>query len=126
MIMPTYVSMRPGARNGLMFIFLLLAGSPGFAQTARYELFPEPEVRQNSTSRFASAFVIDKKANQFWICTARYGFSDLTINNGDCTELSLDIGRPSLSETYNARPVTGTVPVSALLPVLWFIEPPTG
>ena len=69
---------------------------------------------------------VDKKDNQFWICTARYAFRDLTANDGDCVKLPVDIGRPSLSETYNARAVTGSTIVSALLPVIWFIEPATG
>jgi hypothetical protein len=45
----------------------MIAGSPAFAQAGRYELVPEPDVRQTSTNRVASAYVIDKKANQFWI-----------------------------------------------------------
>jgi ubiquitin-hydrolase Zn-finger-containing protein len=45
--------------------------------------FPEPDVRQTSSNRVASAYVIDKKVNQFWICTARYNFQDLTANNGE-------------------------------------------
>jgi hypothetical protein len=123
---PMTIPMRPRARNILAFVFSLVTGSPALAQTARYELFPEPDVRQNATNRSASAYVVDKKNNQFWICTARYNFRDLTANSGDCVELPLDIGRPSISETYNARPVTGSAPVSAFLPVIWFIEPATG
>ena len=96
-------------RLGTICIALaILAGSPAIAQAGRYDLFPEPEVRQPSVNnRVASAYVIDKKANQFWICTARYNFQDLTANNGDCVQPS-DIGRPSLSETYDVRPVIGT------------------
>jgi hypothetical protein len=123
---PMTIPMRPRARNILAFVFSLVTGSPALAQTARYELFPEPDVRQNATNRSASAYVVDKMNNQFWICTARYNFRDLTANSGDCVELPLDIGRPSISETYNARPVTGSAPVSAFLPVIWFIEPATG
>jgi hypothetical protein len=59
----------------LVLAFLLLAESPAFAQTVRYELFPEPDVRQAATNRTASAYVVDKKVNQFWICAARYEFS---------------------------------------------------
>jgi hypothetical protein len=124
--MPEKIPMQLGARNILTLILLLLAVSPAFAQTGRYELFPEPDVRQNATNRTASAYVVDKRGNQFWICSARYDFRDLTANNGDCVALPHDIGRPSLSETYNARPVTGTTPISAFLPVIWFIEPTTG
>jgi hypothetical protein len=87
------------------------------AQAGRYALVPEPDVRQNSSNRVASAYVSDKKANQFWICTARYNFQDLTANNGDCVKLQADIGRPSLTEAYDLRAVTD---------VFWFIEPTGG
>jgi len=80
--------MLPGARSILALI--LLAGSPAFAQTSRYELFPEPEVRQSATNRTASAHVVD---------AARYDFRDLTANNGDCLTLPADVRRPSFSET---------------------------
>ena len=76
---------RPGTVVGMLvnrfeeaiygIAFLLLAESPALAQTVRYELFPEPDVRQTATNRTASAYVVDKKVNQFWICTARYDFS---------------------------------------------------
>jgi hypothetical protein len=118
--------MLPGARNTFAFAILLLAGSSAFAQPVRYELFPEPDVRQSATNRTASAYIVDKKENQFWICTARYDFRDLTANNGDCVKLPLDIGRPSLTENYNAQAVTGSTAVGAFLPVVWFIEPATG
>ena len=67
-----------GSEGAFLFLslaFLLLAESPAFAQTVRYELFPEPDVRQAATNRTASAYVVDKKVNQFWICAARYEFS---------------------------------------------------
>ena len=104
----------------------IVAGSPAFAQGGRYELVPEPDVRQTSTNRVTSAYVIDKKANQFWICTARYNFQDLTANNGDCVKLPSDIGRPSLTEAYDMRAVTGSAAMSVFLPVFWFIEPTSG
>ena len=114
-------------RLASMYIALaMLAASPALAQAGRYELFPEPDVRQTATNRTASAYVIDKKANQFWICTARYNFQDLTANNGDCVKLPTDIGRPSLTDGYETRAVTGTVGISAYLPVFWFIEPTSG
>ena len=106
--------------------FAIVAGSPAFAQGGRYELVPEPDVRQTSTNRVTSAYVIDKKANQFWICTARYNFQDLTSNDGDCVKLPSDVGRPSLSEAYDVRAVTGTTSISAFLPVFWFIESTSG
>jgi hypothetical protein len=64
--------------------------------------------------------------NQFWICTARYSFQNLTANNGDCVQLPSDIGRPSLTETSDVRAVTGSAAISAFLPVFWFIEPNSG
>ena len=106
--------------------FAIVAGSPAFAQGGRYELVPEPDVRQTSTNRVTSAYVIDKKAKQFWICTARYNFQDPTANNGDCVKLPSDIGRPSLTEAYDMRAVTGSAAISVFLPVFWFIEPTSG
>ena len=114
-------------RFGTMCIALaILAASPVLAHAGRYELIPEPDVRQSSTNRVASAYVIDKKASQFWICTARYNFQDLTANNGDCVRLSADVSRPSLTETSDVRAVTGTTAIGAFLPVFWFIEPTSG
>ncbi len=104
----------------------ILAGSPATAQGGRYELVPEPDVRQTSSNRVASVYVIDNKANQFWICTVRFNYQDLTANNGDCVKLSTDIGRPSLSEAYNVHAVTGSAAISAFLPVIWFIDPTSG
>jgi hypothetical protein len=104
----------------------MLAGSPAIAEAGRYELVPEPDVRQTSSNRVASAYVIDKKASEFWICTARYNFQDLTANNGDCVKLPSDIGRPALGETYDVRPVTGSAGIGAFLPVFWFIDPTSG
>jgi hypothetical protein len=115
-------------RLGLTCIALaILAGSPALAEGGRYDLVPEQDLRQTTSSnRVASAYVIDKKANQFWICTARYNFQDLTANNGDCVKLPADIDRPSVTETYEIRPVSGSASISAVLPVFWFIEPTSG
>lgn len=109
---------RLGAGNILAFALLLLRGSETLAQPVRYELFPEPDVRQTATNRTASAYIVDKKDNQFWICTARYDFRDLTAKNGDCVKLPLDIGRPTLTENDDARAVTGSSAISAFLPVI--------
>jgi hypothetical protein len=87
-----------------------LAGS--LAHAGRYELVPEPDVRQSSTNRVASAHVIDKTANGFWIWTARHNFQNLTANNGDGVQLPSDIGRPSLTETSDVRAVTGSAAIS--------------
>src|SRR5258707_6311682 len=86
----------------------IFAGSPAIAQGGRYELIPEPDVKQTSSNRVTSAYVVDKKANQFWICTVRYNFQDLTANNGDCVKLAADIGRPSFSKGYGIITVTGS------------------
>jgi hypothetical protein len=67
---PMKIPMRPRASNILTFAFLLFTGSPALAEPVRYELFPEPDVRQNATNRSASAYVVDKKNNQLWTCTA--------------------------------------------------------
>jgi hypothetical protein len=103
----------------------IVAGSPAFAQGGRYELVPEPDVRQTSTNRVASAYVIDKKANQFWICTARYNFQDLTANNGDCVKLRA-ISAGIVNRGLRTSAVTGSAAISAFLPVFWFIEPTSG
>ena len=42
------------------------------------------------------------------------------------TELPTDIGRPSLTEAYDMRAVTGSAAISPFLPVFWFIEPTSG
>jgi hypothetical protein len=100
--------------------------SCGFAgaRAGRYELVPEPDVRQSSTNRVASAYVIDKKANEFWICTARYNFQNLTANNGDGVQLPSDIGRSSLTETSDVRAVTGSAAISDFLPYSGSSNPP--
>jgi hypothetical protein len=115
-------------RLGLTCIALaILAGSPALAEGGRYDLVPEQDLRQTTSSnRVASAYVIDKKANQFWICTVRYHYLDLTANNGDCVRLPTDIDRPSLGEAYDVRPVTGSAGLGSDLPVFWFIEPTSG
>jgi hypothetical protein len=57
----------------IFFALAIVAGSSAIAQADRYELVPEPDVRQSSSNRVASAYVIDK-ANQFWVGTARLIF----------------------------------------------------
>lgn len=47
--MPKRIQMLFRVRNVLTPV-VLLAGSSAFAQTVRYELFPEPEVRQTATT----------------------------------------------------------------------------
>src|ERR1700722_3425907 len=91
----------------------IVAASPIVAHAGRYELIPEPDVRQVSTNRVASAFVIDKKASQFWICTARYNFQDLTANNGDCVRLSADIGWASPAQAPGVRAGTRATTIRA-------------
>jgi hypothetical protein len=109
-----------------IILSILAMGSPVLAQGARYELFPEPEVRRTPTNLVNSAYVLDKKENQFWVCTARYDFSSKEDNKGECSRLANDIGRPSLTERYRGRAVVGSTMYGPLLPVIWFIEPTTG
>jgi hypothetical protein len=47
-------------------------------------------------------------------------------HSGDCALLAVEIGRPSLNEAYNLRPVIGSPRINAFLPVIWFIEPTSG
>jgi hypothetical protein len=111
---------------GIVALGAIIATSPAMAQGMRFELFPEPDVRGTASNRTASAYVVDKKENQFWVCTARYNYRDLTANNGECVKVSAEIGRPSLSEAYTAHAVTGSAMINPLLPVIWFIEPAKG
>jgi hypothetical protein len=89
-------------------------------------LFPDPDVRSNTSYRTASAYVVDKKDSQFWVCSARYNYRDLTANNVSCVKLDPTIGRPSLNECYVAHAVTGSAMINPLLPVVWFIDPASG
>jgi hypothetical protein len=78
--------MRPGTTCTALAIF---AGSTAIADAGRYELIPQQDIHQTqSNNRVASAYVIDKKASQFWICTARYNFQDLTANQGGLRQAS--------------------------------------
>jgi hypothetical protein len=114
-----------GAKVVLAFVIIVVS-SLAFAEGTRYDLFPDPEVKQTTTNKVASAYVVDKRSNQFWICTARFNFVDAAANGGDCIVLPVAIGRPSLTEEYRIYPVAGDVMPSMLLPVIWFIEPSTG
>ncbi|KRQ09311.1 hypothetical protein [Bradyrhizobium manausense] len=113
--------------QGIAAFLAIAVASPAFAQgSMRYELFPEPDVRSNTTYRTATAYVVDKKENQFWICSARYGYHDLTANNGSCVKLAATVGRPSLNENYVAHAVTGSAMINPFFPVIWFIDPNGG
>ena len=113
--------------QGIATFLAVAVASPAFAQgSMRYELFPEPDVRSNTTYRTATAYVVDKKENQFWVCSARYNYHDLTANNGSCVKLDAAVGRPSLNENQVAHAVTGSAMVNAFLPVIWFIDPGSG
>jgi hypothetical protein len=107
-------------------VMTLIMNAAALAQDARYELFPEPTVSRGTNHWVSSAYVLDKKDNRFWICTARYNFDSKEANNGDCAGLNSDIGRPSLTERYRTRAVVGSVPPGTFLPVFWFVEPATG
>jgi hypothetical protein len=101
--------------------------SLALAQAARYELFPEQSVRRGSNHWVSAAYVVDKRANQFWICTARYNFDNEEANNGDCVPLPPAIGRPSLSERHKTEAVLGSTSLQGpYYPVFWFIDPASG
>jgi hypothetical protein len=52
--------------QGIATCFGIAVASPAFAQgSVRYELLPEPDVKSNASHRTATAYVIDKKENQF-------------------------------------------------------------
>lgn len=113
--------------QGIAAFLAIAVASPAFAQgNKRYALFPEPDVRSNATYRTATAYVVDKKENQFWTCSARYNYRDLTANNGSCVKLDATVGRPSLNENYVAHAVTGSAMINPFLPVIWFIDPNSG
>jgi len=112
--------------QGIVIFLAVAAAPPAVAEGIRYELFPEPDVGGTPSYRTANAYVVDKKINQFWVCSVRYNYRDLTANNGACVKLDPTVGRPSLNEKYVARAVTGSATINPFLPVLWFIEPDGG
>ncbi|MGY8676605.1 hypothetical protein Q2941_02125 [Bradyrhizobium sp. UFLA05-153] len=94
--------------QGIVTFLAIAVASPAFGQgSVRYELLPEPDVKSNTSYRTAAAYVVDKNENQFFVCSARYNYRDLTANNGSCVKLDPTIGRPSLNETHVAHAVTG-------------------
>lgn len=125
-----FICMRPHSLTGLFFVSVLATlGTTSFAlaQGARYELFPEQSVRRASNHWVSSAYVLDKRDNRFWICTARYNFDSEEANNGDCAALPPAIGRPALSERYKTEAVLGASTLQGpYYPVFWFIEPAAG
>jgi hypothetical protein len=105
---------------------LAAAGAGVAAPGARFDLFPEPEEHWSPEYRTTSAYVLDKQANRFWICTVRYNFYSDKPNEGDCRNLPVGTGRPALTPAHEIRAVTGSPLLSASLPLFWFIEPSTG
>ena len=118
--------MRRMMQGVVTFLAIAIASSAFAQDSMRFELFPEPDVRSNTTYRTATAYVVDKKENQFWVCTARYNYRDLTANNGSCDKLDATVGRPSLNEKYVAHAVTGSAMINPFLPAIWFIDPGSG
>jgi hypothetical protein len=112
--------------QGIVMFLAFVAAPPAVAQGMRYELFPEPDVEGTASYRTATAYVVDKRENQFWVCSVRYNYRDLTANNGSCVKLDATIGRPLLNETYVAHAVTGSAMINPFLPVIWFIDPGSG
>ena len=125
--MPANISTRLGGSIlVLVLAFLLLAESPAFAQTVRYDLFPEPDVRQAQPTAQRQPTSSTRRSTNSGSARRDTIFRDRTANNGDRVKLPLDIGRPSLTENYHAQAVTGSTQVNAYLPVIWFIEPAIG
>ena len=120
------LAMRKIVQGIVTFLAIAVASSAFGQGSGRYELLPEPDVKSNTTYRTASAYVVDKKENHFFVCSARYDYRDLTANNGSCVKLDPTIGRPSINEEYVAHPVTGSTMSNPFLPVIWFIDPPSG
>ena len=112
--------------QGIVIFLAFAAALPAVAQGMRYELFPEPDVGGTASNRTANAYVVDKRENQFWTCSVRYNYRDLTANNGSCIKLDATVGRPSLNEKYVAHAVTGSAMINPFLPVIWFIDPGSG
>jgi hypothetical protein len=107
-------------------LVLLTAEMSAAVPGARYEIFPEPEEHWSVDHRTTSAYVLDKQANRFWVCTVRYNFNSERDNSGDCQELPVAVGRPSLTPRHQTEAVLGSPLISANLPLFWFIEPSTG
>jgi hypothetical protein len=123
-IMPANISTRLGGSIlVLVLAFLLLAESPAFAQTVRYELFPEPDVRQAATNRTASAYVVDKQGQPILDLHGAIRF----FATG---RLIMGIASSFHSISEDLRSPKTTTPkstqVNAYLPVIWFIEPAIG
>ena len=108
----------------LTVILAFLAGAPALAEPgARYEIYPEPSVRRGGNHWVSSAYVLDKGGNRFFVCTARYQFETGDKNNGDCTILPAENGRPSLNSRYETQAVLGASTLQGpYYPVFWFIE----
>jgi hypothetical protein len=111
--------------QGIVIFLAFAAALPAVAQGMRYELFPEPDVGRTASNRTATAYVVDKRENQFW-SSVRCNYRDLTANNGSCVKLDATIGRPSLNETFVSHAVTGSATINPFLPVIWFIDPGSG
>jgi hypothetical protein len=105
---------------------LMAAHGSAVAAGARYELYPDPVITWSLDHRASTAYVIDKQANQFWECTARYSYESERDNNGSCDLLPTGIGRPSVTPAHDVRAIVGSPLISADLPVFWFIEPMSG
>jgi hypothetical protein len=105
-----------------------LAAAPAVAQPgARYEIYPEPSVRRGGNHWVSSAYVLDKTGNRFFVCTAGYQSETGETNNGHCTILPAENGRPSLNARYQTQAVVGASSLQGpYYPVFWFVEPEKG
>lgn len=112
--------------RSVFILLMMLASGAAAAPGARYELFPEQSVRRAGAQWVSSAYVLDKTANQFWVCTARYNSESGEANGGECSILPANVGRPSLNERFQSEAILGATAQGPFLPVFWFIEPARG
>jgi hypothetical protein len=107
-------------------VFLANAiASPAVAQAIRYELFPDLDVRSNTSCRTASAHVVDMKENQLCL------FCALQLPRPDSEQWFVrqarSDDRPAFAERdLCAHAVTGSATINPFLPVIWSIDPASG
>jgi hypothetical protein len=112
--------------QGITLFLAIAIASPAVAQAIRYELFPDPDVRSNTSCRTASAYVVDQKENQFWFL-----FCALQLPRPDSEQWFVrqarSDDRPALAERdLCAHAVAGSAMINPFLPVIWFIDLASG
>ena len=81
--------------QGIAIVLAFAAAPPVVAEGMRYELFPKPDVGGTASYRTANAYVVDKKENQFWVCSVRY---TRPHREQRCVCQARRDGRPSFTE----------------------------